>query len=322
MNRLFLQVTYKCTSQCQHCFYCSGPKCETVLSSEAVERIIEQTRPSEYVLFTGGEPSLAPDVVLRGLAVAKSLGIASWFCSNGSWGRDRRYADEFASAMTANGLVRALISVDALHQEFIPFDSVVNAIGALRTAGIKTIKVLVTFVDRRKHLPIDQRTEELVKLLNSEPGVTINPEVSFVGRAIYALNTYAPKLTVDAALDDHCEKENASGMINDLSTCSSSFSTTIGAEGKVFICPSGFAYPGDLNSMSFADIVSKENIWGNKLMSNFQSRGVRGLFDYAIGQGYIALESYANKHHLCWHVRDFLRPKFPDILTPTHAYIG
>ncbi|MEI6297411.1 MAG: radical SAM protein [bacterium] len=135
MNRLLLQITYRCTSRCRHCIYCSNDKVGGALTAGDVERIIHQTRPRECVVFTGGEASLLPDVVISGIKVATSLGIESWLNSNGSWGKDPGFAKEYSEALVTHGLSRANISVDALHQEFIPVDSVLNAIRALHAAA-------------------------------------------------------------------------------------------------------------------------------------------------------------------------------------------
>ncbi|OPY00130.1 MAG: FO synthase subunit 1 [Syntrophorhabdus sp. PtaB.Bin006] len=71
MKRLELKVTYKCTDHCRHCIYCSTDRQGTFLTTSDVERIIRQTRPTGCVLFTGGEASLAPEVVVHGMGFAK-----------------------------------------------------------------------------------------------------------------------------------------------------------------------------------------------------------------------------------------------------------
>ncbi len=310
MNRLLLQVTYRCTSCCRHCMYCATNRDGALLTAGDVERIIAQARPSECVLFTGGEASLAPEVVLHGMRVAKAFGIDSWLASNGSWGKNPDFAVKFAHDMVASGLTRANISVDALHQEFVPFDSVLSALRALQDAGVRTIKVAVTFVDRQKGFPVDRRTEGLLSVLNRQSRLIldIRPRVSFMGRAISGLRTYAPRMTPDEALRDSGPEDIVTPSYY-----------TVGAEGKVSICP-GFAYPGDLHAMEFKDIICEENILGNELVAAFHVKGVRGLFDYAMMRGYSPLKYYCGGCHLCLHVRDFLRPDFPDIFTPAHAY--
>jgi hypothetical protein len=318
MNRLLLQITYRCTSRCRHCIYCSNDKVGGALTAGDVERIIHQTRPRECVVFTGGEASLLPDVVISGIKVATSLGIESWLNSNGSWGKDPGFAKEYSEALVTHGLARANISVDALHQEFVPVDSVLNAIRALQAAGVKKIKALVTFVNRNQGLLFDQRTEELLTILNSEPGVItdIRPTVSFVGRSIVELQDHAPQLSLDAAMSSSCGEEDDTGAIHDLTDCSY---YDVGAEGKVFIC-AGFAFPGSLLNMAFSDIINKENMLRHPLIAAFQESGVRGLLDAALAEGYRTKEYYTGKCHVCWDCRNFLRRRFPDILTPIHAY--
>lgn len=159
--------------------------------------------------------------------------------------------------MVSSGLARALISIDALHQEFVPFKYVLCALRALRDAGVETMKALITFVDRQKGLPVDQETERLLSILHSEPGIIpdIRPQASFIGRAISALNPYAPQMSVDEAPN---ASKNCESVSENLSA--SSF-YTVGPENKVLVCP-GFAYPGDLHSMEFKDIMPKRTYQG------------------------------------------------------------
>ena len=85
MNRLELKVTYRCSSKCKHCIYCSDEREMATLSPTDVKRIIKESQPKECVIFTGGEASLQSDTVLNGIEYAKSIGVDNWLVSNGSW---------------------------------------------------------------------------------------------------------------------------------------------------------------------------------------------------------------------------------------------
>lgn len=71
LKRIELKVTHKCTARCRHCIYCSTDRQETFLTASNAERIIRQTCPTECVLFTSGEASLVPELVVHGMGFAK-----------------------------------------------------------------------------------------------------------------------------------------------------------------------------------------------------------------------------------------------------------
>lgn len=312
MNRLELKVTYQCTSKCDHCLYCSSNQSKRVISRECMERVIDQTRPREAVLFTGGEASVEPDLVLHGMAYAKQLGIDSWLITNGSWGKDVEFAEPFAAKMVSNGLKRVNFSVDYLHQEHIPFAWVSTAITACKSAGVKTIRAMITFVNRGHGIAQDYQTEELLRQVSQIEDVEldIRPRVTFAGRALTTLGDYGPQVPlVDVLQEKPC---------NHASILDSPYEI-VGPEGKVFIC-SGFAFPGNLLTMDFGEIVCQNNVNSAQIVSSFQTNGIRGLYELALGRGYSPLSFYKSGCHLCLDTRKYLRTVFPECLVPDFVY--
>jgi hypothetical protein len=59
---------------------------------------------------------------------------------------------------------------------------------------------------------------------------------------------------------------------------------------------------------------------GNEIVRIVREKGPFGLLDLATGLGYEAKEGYPQKCNLCWEVRKFLRPHYPDILGPDEIY--
>jgi pyruvate-formate lyase-activating enzyme len=66
---------YCCSSET-----CFRPNCRDI------ESFIKNVNPAEYVVFTGGEATLEPDLLIHGIEITRSVGIKSWLISNGSWG--------------------------------------------------------------------------------------------------------------------------------------------------------------------------------------------------------------------------------------------
>ena len=49
--------------------------------------------------------------------------------------------------------------------------------------------------------------------------------------------------------------------------------------------------------------------------------GPKNLLDIAVEKGYKPQEEYADKCHLCFSTRNFLRPFYPNILEPSNLYL-
>ena len=59
---------------------------------------------------------------------------------------------------------------------------------------------------------------------------------------------------------------------------------------------------------------------GNPLVKTLIEQGPVGLLPLAQAHGYQPKEAYPQKCCLCYHLRHFLRPRFPDLLGPAEVY--
>ena len=105
-----LFLSYKCNATCKHCIYASSPKWESDwISPEDMEDMLTSLAgsimPSPYgpkgvsfnhgFHFTGGEPFLNFDLLLKGVKIAHKLGIPSLFVeTNAFWCRDDEESTE------------------------------------------------------------------------------------------------------------------------------------------------------------------------------------------------------------------------------------
>ena len=130
-----LLLSYKCSSECKHCMYASSPKWNADwIAEDDVEKILTQLasriQPSPYgsesislnygLHFTGGEPFLNFDLLLRSTEIANKLNIPSTFvetncywCTNDELTRNRLWQLKHA------GLNGILISVNPFILEII-----------------------------------------------------------------------------------------------------------------------------------------------------------------------------------------------------------
>ena len=286
-----------------------------MMSPTAISRYIHEAHPEEYVIITGGEPSLFPALVFHALHEAAALKIPTWLNSNGFWGRESAVAARYAHRLAQEGLAVAAFSVDALHQEYVPFEHVLCALRACRDAGIPRVEAYVTFVDRsRSDIPLDEITREEVATLEKEPGIrlVIRDCVSFIGRACTGLADYAPALSPETALArsaGYCSIDDEHGEPRDFSA--ESF-YMINPNGTVDLC--NVSFPGNLSQKPFGEIASKQNVLAHPLLAVLQREGVAGMVRMAREHGFVSRGRYTSRCDLCQSAQHWLKPVFPEVI--------
>ncbi len=133
-----LFLSYKCNANCKHCLYACSPRWEgDWIAEEDVERILAQlseklrgkyTYPDRVgvnhgIHFTGGEPFLNFDLLLKVTEMADRLEIPATFVeTNCFWGRDDETTREKLVRLKDAGLDGILVSVNPFIVERVPFE--------------------------------------------------------------------------------------------------------------------------------------------------------------------------------------------------------
>lgn len=136
-------LSYKCNSSCKHCMYACSPRWRADwISEEDAGRILAQLSaklrgkyPSpdrisvNYgIHFTGGEPFLNFDLLLKVTEIASKLEIPSTFVeTNCFWCRDDASTREKLMKLKDAGLDGILISANPFVVEQIPFERIERA---------------------------------------------------------------------------------------------------------------------------------------------------------------------------------------------------
>jgi len=131
-------LTYRCNSSCRHCMYACSPRWEADwIPEEDAQTILSQLAGKlpgghssaghvglNYGLhFTGGEPFLNFDLLLRVTEMASRLGICSTFVeTNCLWCLDDETATDRLRALRGAGIQGILISANPFVLERVPFE--------------------------------------------------------------------------------------------------------------------------------------------------------------------------------------------------------
>ena len=129
INMLTFLVSYKCTNECKHCALQASPNQEEItVQPEDVRKYLEDITKNYKigeVNFFGGEPLLNLNLLISLIEEAKKFDIPKvGLPTNGYWGKDDETAMKYSQKLKEAGVNLIGFSVDAFHQEFIPFDVV------------------------------------------------------------------------------------------------------------------------------------------------------------------------------------------------------
>jgi hypothetical protein len=156
-----LFLSYKCNSACSHCMYACSPKWDADWISEAdikcyLSQLAGRIEPSPLgphnidlssgLHFTGGEPFLNFDLLLRAAKIAHGLGIPSTFVeTNCYWCKDDTATEDKLQQLRNAGLHGMMVSVNPFILEYVPFERTERAVRIGRKVFGQSAMVYQTF---------------------------------------------------------------------------------------------------------------------------------------------------------------------------------
>lgn len=201
-------LSYKCSAACRHCLYACSPKwpgdwmspedleaCLLILSGKIkASPYGRHTIHVNYGLhFTGGEPFLNFDLLLRGVRLAREYRIPSVFVeTNCSWCATDTGTREKLTALKDAGMKGILISVNPFYAEHVPFERTERGITeSVRVFGDNVIVYQWEYYKRFKKLGIRERLALPDYLARTRPEpLAGRVELFLMGRAAYSLREH------------------------------------------------------------------------------------------------------------------------------------
>ena len=166
LNKIEFVVTYACTGRCKHCFEgehaSCGERIDPKISAEAVRKISAEYDIQTVMTF-GGEPLLYPDAVYAIMTAASELNIPRrQVITNGYFSKNADKMADVAQRLAACGVNDLLLSVDAFHQETIPFDAVKQFAAEVKEHGIPIRLQPAWLVSATDGNPYNRKTREIL----------------------------------------------------------------------------------------------------------------------------------------------------------------
>jgi len=292
LTGLHFLLTYRCTSECDHCFVWGSPNQQGVFTLERIEQALDQARELgtiEWVFFEGGEPFLFHPILVRGVRAAASRGFQVGVVTNGYWATTA--ADARAWLEPLAGQLNSLsVSTDELHYNEQVSAEARNVLEASKALGI----------------PADMIVCDLPEGVGSAPrrGEPVEGgPIMYRGRAAIKLAAQVPWARWDTF--DECPHE----QLDD--------------PGRVHLDPLGNLHLcqgillGNLFERPLKEIVRSYQPKQHPIIGPLLEGGPAELARrYDVARD----DAYADACHLCYTARVALRPQFGGVLGPGQMY--
>ncbi|MDP6053321.1 MAG: radical SAM protein [Candidatus Latescibacteria bacterium] len=313
-----LLFTYRCTIACKHClFYCSPRRPDVCVSLDDGVEFMRQLRQTDRVIhIAGGEAMMYYDEMLAVCRASNEIGAAPhFFETNAIWCRDDTEVRDRYEALLDAGIRGVLISADPYHQAFVPPDR-----------RLRAFQLAVEIFGPENIIAGDLSLEELQELQQIGRNAERTSEHSrnhppqFVGRAGDEL----ARFSLDRPLEDlendrlwHHDSPGSKGCRSELDP-DDMWEIHIDPYGNILTC-CGIII-GDARSRPLVEWMEHGFHKDNELVGMARDHGPYAYLSLAKQHGYTPRKEYAQKCHLCWETRKFLRSYFPETFGPAEIY--
>jgi hypothetical protein len=312
-----LLFSYRCTIACKHClFNCSPKRPNVCVSFEDSVEFMRQLRQTDRVIhIAGGEAMMYYNEMLAICRASNEIGAAPhFFETNASWCVDDEVTRNRYEELKDAGMLGVLISADPYHQVFVPPERRLRAFQwAVKIYGRENVAAEDLSLEQLYELRRIGRDE--VRLAE----YSRNHPPRFVGRAGEELAHFSPERPLEDLVNDALWH---GGTANE--SCRSEFDSDemweihIDPYGNIQTC-CGIII-GDAHEKPLIKWMERGFHTDSELVRMAYQRGPYAYLDLAKGYGYQPRDGYPQKCSLCWEVRKFLRPYFPETFGPAEIY--
>jgi hypothetical protein len=263
--------------------------------------------------FTGGEPFLNFDLLVRAVEIAHELKIPSTFVeTNCFWCSDDRITEEKLHLLKEKGLGGILISVNPFYAEYVPFERTERCVRISFEVFGKNVMVYQTeYYYQFRQLGIREKISlDDYRALTKGEDLTEKVELFLTGRAACQLKMFYPRFPARRYFNELCRPPFLRDWHNHFDNYGN-------------IMP---GYCGGLSLGQWQDIdhliTEGINVEEHPILNYLISEDMEGLFHFAMDHGYReSSDGYVSRCHLCLDIRKHLvlKKDFHE-LTPGEFY--
>lgn len=305
LSGLHLLLTYKCNARCQHCFLNASPENSEVMAGEAAFKHIQEAHQIgvNHIFIEGGEPFLFPKLLPTIISKASELGFWVGLLTNGFWATSTSKARQTLQPLAAAGLNSLSISTDGFHQSYVPLNYALTAAKVASELGLEADLMVCQDL-----VSANSESQSLVVSASKAEKVPV-----YTGKVVCRGRAVLSKLC-------------SSGSYNwaQLTTCREKLQTPgrvhIGPKGEIHLCQ-GLLMGENALSASLSSIFAAYKPANHPLVNALLKGGPAELARLAANYGFKPEACYVDDCHLCYEVRRWLQPYFPQFIGPANIYL-
>jgi organic radical activating enzyme len=289
-------LSYKCDSECDHCFVYSSPQAKGTFTLDQMKRVFDELtkiQTIEWVYFEGGEPFLFYPLMCEGIRIAGGMGFKTGIVTNAYWAESEEDAGLWLEPLRDLGVSDLSISDDAFHYEDNDTSSAKNALNVARKLGMSSGSIC-----------IDKPTvEEGIDKEQDKGKPVIGGGVMFRGRAVEKLTECLPRRPWEEFTE--CPYEDLKNPER----------VHLDAYGNIHLCQ-GLSM-GNMWDVPLSKIVKQYDADLHPICRPLVNGGPALLAKKYDVRHEV---EYVDACHICYLVRRALIDRFPQYLVPTLVY--
>jgi MoaA/NifB/PqqE/SkfB family radical SAM enzyme len=296
LTGIHILLTYNCNFTCDHCFLYSEPDAEGIFTLAKLRKVfseIPKIGSIEWVYFEGGEPFLFYPLMLRGLKMAKDIGLKTGVVTNAYWAENVEDAELWLEPLVELEVSSLTLSDDAYHHD----DPHNNAAKwAAKAAEKLAIPSSTICVEKPRVIQLTDPDMDITKTL-------IEGGTMFRGRAVEKLIHGLPRRHWEEFTECPYEKLDDPGRVH------------IDPFGNVHLCQG--LVMGNISDSPLSELVAGYDPQLHPICGPIIKGGPAQL---AWENNIVHTEGFVDECHMCYFVRRELIEKFPEYLTPRQVY--
>jgi hypothetical protein len=289
-------LSYKCDSECDHCFVYSSPQAKGTFTLDQMKRVFNELakiKTIEWVYFEGGEPFLFYPLMHEGIRIAHDMGFKTGIVTNAYWATSEEDVQLWLKPLRDLGLSDISISDDEFHYEGKETSPAKHASNAARKLGMPCGLI-----------GIDKPTVEgAIDKEQAKGKPVIGGGVMFRGRAVEKLIEGLPHRPWEEFTECPYEELRDPKRVH------------IDAYGNIHLCQ-GLSM-GNMWDIPLSEMVKRYDVDSHPICRPLGNGGPALLAkDYGVPHE----AEYVDACHMCYLVRRALIDRFPQYLAPRSVY--